>query len=413
MNIITSFIENNFAPLFQKMNTMPYFRGLRNGMTATVPFTIVGSFFIIFQQFPVDAWQTLIAPYKAMLGVPNTMTIGIIALYVAFAIAYNCAKEVKVDGMSAGLLSVMAFMMMQIEYEEFTLVTGSLGSRGIFPAILLAMLVVKVMHIFQEKNWTIKFPDGVPPAVSKAFASLYPAMLIMIVMFVVSVVLKIQIQEIIVKAFSPLVFALNTLPGILVYMLFAQLLWSAGIHGMSIMNTVGTPIFLSYITANMEASVAGQAIPYITAAGFIQNFVSIGGTGATLALTFLMARSKEEGFRTLGKLTIPTGIFNINEPVIFGFPLVLNPTMMLPFVFIPLFNATTSYLLMYFNIIGRPVAQVPWIMPAPIAAFLQTGDWKAAVWSTMLIIFAAIFYYPFFKAAEKERLDAEVVVAAE
>ncbi len=401
MEKFTQFINDHFAPKFAKFGANPYVQGLRDGMISTTPFTIVGSLFIIIQQFPSETWLNFIAPYSAMLGVPNMMTIGIIALYVSFSVGFNIGKYLKQDGLSVGLLSLLGFMMLQVNYEDFSLTTAYFGSKGIFPAIIIAFFVATVVNVFQTKGITIKFPDGVPPAVSKAFASLYPAVFITVVLFIVSVVLQIQIQEIVIKIFSPLLFGLNTLPGILVYMFIAQLLWTSGIHGMSIVNTVGTPVFLAYITANAEAAVAGAPIPYITATGFIPFFVSLGGTGATLALAILMYRSKDEGYKTLGKMVLPAGVFNINEPVVFGFPIVLNPTIMIPFIIVPLVNATMAYGLMYFNIIGRPIANVPWIMPGPIGAYLATGgDIKASIFFVFALFVSMAIYYPFFKASE-------------
>ncbi len=408
MNKITRFVEEVFSPFFAKMGSNRIITGLKNGMVTTVPFTIIGSMFIIIQQFPVDSWKEIIAPYSAMLNVPNMMTIGIISIYISFAVAYNMGKSHDIDGLSAGLLSLMGFMLLQIDHSTYSMSTAHFGARGIFPAIIIAIFVVKTMEFFINNNLVIKFPDGVPPAVSKAFASLYPGIFVTLVLFTLSSVLKIDILGIIIQIFSPLVFALNTLPGILVFMLFAQLLWASGIHGMAVMNAVGSPVFLSYIAANAEAAMTGAPIPYITATGFITFFVSIGGTGATLGLILSMLRSKEKSFNMLGKLALPPGLFNINEPITFGFPIVLNPIMMIPFIIVPLINATLSYLLMYFNIIGRPIAQVPWIMPGPIGAYLTTGgDILAAVWFIALTILSAVLYYPFFRIAEKQRLNSQ------
>ncbi|MDR2834275.1 MAG: PTS transporter subunit EIIC, partial [Streptococcaceae bacterium] len=187
---ITYFIEHKFSPVFQKLNQIPYFVGLKNGIIITTPFTIVGSLFIIIQQFPVQAWLDIVEPYQAMLGVPNQMTIGVIGLYTVFGVAYNVARELKIDALGTATVATMAFLMLQIEHETFTFVTSGLGARGIFSAILMAMFTAKIMHLFLTKGWYIKFPDGVPPAVSKTFASLTPAAVIMVVMFILSVVLE-------------------------------------------------------------------------------------------------------------------------------------------------------------------------------------------------------------------------------
>lgn len=396
-------VETKFAPFFGKLNQNAYIMGLRDGMIATIPFTIIGSLFIIIQQFPVAAWLEFIAPYSAMLAVPNTMTMGIIALYTSFSIGYHMGKAFKQDPMTCGLIAFVGFMMIQVD-DTYALTTKYFGSKGIFPAIIIAIFAVKVIELFTKKGLYIKFPKGVPVAVSKAFASLIPAFVIIVSLFVVRCVIGIEIQEVIIGIFSPLVFALNTLPGILIFMLVSQTLWCAGIHGMSIVNAVGSPIFLTYIAANAEAYLAGDKIPYITANGFISNFVSLGGAGATLALVLLMCNSKEKSYRTLGRLALPAGMFNINEPVIFGMPIVMNPVMMIPFIAVDMILITGTYALMHFGIIGLPVANVPWVMPPVFGAYLVTGgNIPAAIWSAIGLVIAMAVYYPFFKIAEKQR----------
>lgn len=405
MKKFMDFMEEKIAPVFAKVGANPYLVGIKDGMIATVPFTIFGSIFIIVQQFPVEAWLKFVEPYKGAIGVANTMTMGIIALYVAFAVGYNLAREFKQDQLMGGVLSFIGFMMLQVD-GEFALSTKYFGSKGIFTAILVAVFAVKTLQIFSEKKWVIRFPEGVPEAVAKSFSALIPGTFVLTVLWVLSSIFMINIPDLVIKLFSPLVFALNTLPGILVFMTVSQLLWCVGIHGQSVLNAVGAPIFTTFITANSEAFLAGQPIPYITATGFIPWFVSIGGAGATLGLVLIMNRSKEQSFKTLGRLALPAGIFNINEPVIFGVPIVMNPIMMVPFVLVDVVLVTGTYFLMYFNIIGRPVALVPWVMPPVLGAYLTTGgNIPAALWAICGLIISVLIYYPFFRIAEKMRMN--------
>ena len=407
MKKFMSFMEDKVAPIFAKLATNPYLTGIKDGMIATVPFTIFGSLFIIIAQFPNDTWAKIVEPYKAMLNVPNQMTIGIIALFVAFSVGYNLSKSFKQDPLMGGIITFIGFMILQVD-EEFAMATTYFGSKGIFTALLVAIFCVKILQLFVEHNWVIRFPEGVPPAVSKSFSALIPSIVALSILFILRCVLGIQIPELVTQLFSPLVFALNSYPGILVYMVVSQLLWCVGIHGQSVLNAVGTPIFTTFITANTEAFLAGQPIPYITALGFIPWFVSLGGAGATLALVIIMCRSKEKSLRTLGRLSLPAGIFEINEPVTFGLPIVMNPVMMIPFVLIDAILVTGTYFLMFFNIIGRPVVQIPWIMPPVIGSYLATGgNIPAAVWALCGIVIAGIVYYPFVKIVERERLAAQ------
>lgn len=188
-------------------------------------------------------------------------------------------------------------------------------------------------------------------------------------------------------------------------MVVSQLLWCVGIHGESVLNAVGLPIFTTYITANSEAFLAGQTIPHITATGFIPCFVSLGGAGATLGLVLLMCRSKEKSYSALGKMALPAGIFNINESITFGFPIVMNPVMMISFVLVDVVLVIGTYLVMFFNLIARPVSLVPWIMPPVLGAYLCTGgNIPAAIWAAGGFAISVLIYYPFFKIAENMRM---------
>ncbi len=405
MNKVMEFMNNKFAPTFAKLGANPYVTGIRDGMVATVPFTIFGSIFIIIQQFPIDSWLAIVAPYTGALGFANTMTMGIISLYVAFAVGYNLAKEFKQDRLMGGVLSFIGFMMLQVN-EEFGMSSKYFGSKGIFTAIVVAVFAVKVLELFTKNNWVIKFPEGVPDAVAKSFSALIPGSVVLTVLWLLSCVFGLNIPELLITIFSPLVFALNTLPGVLVFMVVSQLLWCVGIHGQSVLNAVALPIFTTFITANSEAYLAHEAIPYITATGFIPCFVSLGGAGATLGLVLLMCFSKEKSYKTLGRMSLPAGIFNINEPIIFGFPVVMNPIMMIPFVLVDVVLVVGTYLLMFFSIIAKPVALVPWVMPPVLGAYLCTGgNIPAAIWALCGLVISVLIYYPFFKIAEKMRLQ--------
>jgi PTS system cellobiose-specific IIC component len=210
-----------------------------------------------------------------------------------------------------------------------------------------------------------------------------------------------------------LVFALNTLPGILVYAFLVTMLWSVGINGDNALDAIVAPIFLQFLAANVAAMADGEPLPYVTAYGFFTAFVNVGGTGATIALALILWNSKEPGFRKVSRLSLPTQIFQINEPIFFGIPIVLNPIFMIPYILSALVLTAGSYLLMDWNIIHKPVVNVPWTTPPIIGHYLVSGgDWKAAVWGAISIVIAMVVYFPFAKVAERERLKAEAARAA-
>src|SRR2546422_6101541 len=169
---------------------------------------------------------------------------------------------------------------------------NNLGSKGLFTAIILALVTVRVQKFFTDRNFVIKLPHNVPPIVYESFLSLSPLFFLVLVFWLIRFVLGVDINNLVQAAFKPLVFALNTLPGILVYAFLVTLLWSVGINGDNAMDALVAPIFLQYLAANVEAMAAGQPLPYITAYGFFTAFVNVGGTGATIALALVMMNSK-------------------------------------------------------------------------------------------------------------------------
>lgn len=407
------FFQEKIMPPLIKVGNERHLVAIRNGLSLTIPFIIVGSIFLILGNLPFSWWPDFIGDFGNKMNVVVNSSFGVLGLIASIGIGYYMAKSYGMDPITGSVISFVAFLLTQVT-SDYQLDTTNFGATGLFTAIIVAVFSVETLTFFVKRDIVIKLPEGVPPAVGNSFVALTPALAVMVIIWVVRVVLGFNITDFITSIFSPLVFALNTLPGILVYSLLVTLLWSAGIHGDMTLEGVADPIFLQYLAANTAAFVAHKPIPYITANGFYPLFVNVGGTGATLCLVLLMLRSKSKLYKSLGKVAFPSACFEINEPVIFGFPVVLNPLILMPFTLVPLVLTTSTYLLMYFNIITKPVAMIPWTMPPIIGPFLATGgDWRAAVWSAISIVIATCIYYPFFKAAEKQQLINEAKEAAD
>lgn len=330
MNKILNFVETKLAPPLNKMASQHHLSAVKNGMIVTVPLTIIGSIFLLIPNIPIAAIKNFFEPYANMITTVNTVTIGSVGLVGAASVAYYFALEytdIKIDPLITAFVSVVAFLLATLT-DEFTIDTGLFGTRGLFTGILVALLTGTITHFFQKKNLVIRFPDTVPPLVSKSFMSLIPAFVVLTLVWIIRVVLGINVNQVLMDCFSPFIFALNTLPGFLVFMFIRSMLWSVGIHGGAVL-AVADPFFLTMFGENVAAFAAGTLPPYITASGFTM-FVFLGGGGATLPLVLMMIRSKEKGFSTLGKLCLPASLFEINEPVVFGVPLVMNPYMMIP-----------------------------------------------------------------------------------
>lgn len=401
------FLNRWIVPPLNALGENPYLAAIRSGMVSVVPLTIIGGLFMVLAFLPVPGWEARVAPYLQLLQVPVTATFGLLGVFACFAIAYDLGKQFRQEAVVSASMATLVFLMIQIQLKDLTLPMDNLGSKGLFSAILVALVTVSVQRFFNERNMVIRLPKHVPAVVYESFASLTPLIFLVGMFWVIRFVVGWDINAGIQSLFSPLVFALNTLPGILVYAFLVTLLWSVGINGDNTLDAIVAPIFLQYLAVNVEAATKGLPMPYITANGFFTSFVNVGGTGATLALALVLVNSKEPAFRQVSRLSLPTQVFGINEPIFFGIPIVLNPIFMAPYILNALLLTAGSYLLMDWGIIKRPFVNVPWTTPPIIGHFLVTGgDWKAAVWGVASLLIAMAVYYPFAKAAERQRLEA-------
>jgi PTS system cellobiose-specific IIC component len=384
-----------------------YVSAIRAGMVSVVPLTIVGGLFMIVAHLPIEGWEARIARYQPLLQVPVTATFGVLAVVACFSIAYDLGARLKQKAVVSATLATVAFLLIQIDVQQLAVEMDGLGSAGLFTAILVAVVSVRVQKAFTDWDLVIKMPPGVPAIVYQSFLSLTPFVFLIVMFWLIRFVAGVDIDHVVQRAFSPLVFALNTLPGILGYALLVTMLWSVGINGDNAVDAIVAPIFLQYLSANVTAMTEGQPLPYATAYGFFTTFVNVGGTGATLALALILWRSKDAQFRSIGRVSLPTQIFQINEPIFFGLPIVLNPVFMVPYICNALILTAGTYLLMQWSLIHKPFVNVPWTTPPVIGHYLVSGgDWKAAVWGVASIVIAGLVYFPFAKAAERQRRHA-------
>ena len=407
MTALTAWLNRFLVPALTALSENTYLSAIRAGMVAVVPLTIIGGLFLVVAFLPVSGWDQLVAPWLDLLQIPVTATFGLLSVFVCFAIGYELARLLGQEPAVSAAMATLVFLMIQIQPGEQKLVMENLGSKGLFTAILIALVVVRAQKFFADRNWVIRLPASVPRVVQDSFLSLVPMIALVLAFWGVRFVLGVDLDRGVQRALSPLVFALNTLPGILAYAFCVTLLWSVGINGDNAMDALVAPVFLQYLAANVEALTAGQPLPYITAYGFFTVFVNVGGTGATLGLALVLLRSREPGYRQVSRLSLPTQVFQINEPIFFGMPIVLNPVFMVPYVLNALCLTAATYLLMDWGLIRKPFVNVPWTTPPVIGHYLVTGgDWRAAVWGVLSIGLAMLVYYPFARAAERQRLRA-------
>ncbi|EOL42661.1 PTS system, lactose/cellobiose family IIC component [Enterococcus phoeniculicola] len=426
MNGFVGIIEQKIMPVANKIGSQRHMTAIRKGIIATMPLTIVGSFFTILLNIPIESVAAMIEPYREILDIPFRYTIGILALYATFGIASSLAKSYKLDSLTAGILALMAFLITAAPplriFEDVENVVSAgryinianLGSGSLFGSIVTAIISVEIYRLFVVKNITIKMPEGVPPEVSNSFIALIPGAAILILFWVIRHMIGFDINGFLSQLLMPLkdVLAGNSLFGGLLTVFLICFFWVLGIHGPAIMGPVIRPFWDMSIAENMEAfqssGISEFNMPNIFTEQFLQWFIWIGGAGTTLALVVLMMFSKSEYLKSLGRLSFLPGLFNINEPVIFGAPIVMNPVLGIPFIVAPLITTTISYFLTISGVVPMMVARLGFAMPSPIAAWIST-NWSVP--AAILVIFNFVLtvgiYYPFFKVFEKQQLQKE------
>ncbi|MFE8700243.1 PTS cellobiose transporter subunit IIC [Cytobacillus sp. FJAT-54145] len=434
MSKVNDILENKVMPVAGKIAAQRHLQALRDGLILTMPLIIVGSLFLILGFLPIPGYTEFMAStfgdaWLTKLLYPVGATFDIMALIAAFGIAYRLAEKYDVDALSAGAISVAAFLLATPYEISFTpegateamIVGGAIpsalmGSKGLFVAMLIAMLSTEIYRFIIQKKIVIKMPDGVPPAVSKSFVALIPGFFVIGIIWLLRLIVEqtdfASLHNIVgVILGKPLGVLGGSLIGSLLAVFLVQLLWSCGLHGASIVGGVMGPIWLASMDENRIAFQEGASdLPNIFTAQFFDIFIYIGGSGATLGLVIAMlfwARSQQ--MKQLGRLAIAPGLFNINEPITFGMPIVMNPLMIVPFVLAPLVTVIITYVAMSTGLVARPAGiAVPWTMPPIIGGYLAAGG-KISGAVLQLVNFVVVFaiYYPFFKIWDRQKLAEE------
>lgn len=425
MEKFLKWLEKKFMPPMTKLSEQRHLKAVRDGVISTLPLIIVGSFFIIIAQPPIESLAEMVSPYVADIMIPFRITVGLMSIYAAYGMGYSLARSYKLDGVSGGVLSLATFLMLNVPLNVdeilaeaggdpigFVLPMANLGGAGMFTAILSMILAVEVLRFMKNKKITIRMPEQVPDSVARSFESLFPAAFLITMTWIVRVMLGFDINAFIMGIFQPLIdISGNNYFGVIIPVLLITLLWSAGIHGMSVIGSVLRPAWLVMLDANIEAAGSGQSmnnLPYIAPEPFYQWLIWIGGAGATIALSILFLTSKSTYLKQVGKFTIIPSIFNINEPLIFGAPIVMNPILAIPFIVAPLVMTTVSYFAVSIGLVNGFTVLAPWTLPAPIGAWMATGGSLGAVLLVLInIAIALLIYYPFFKMYEKKMVAEE------
>ena len=422
MEKLMKWVEEKLVPPMAKIGTQRHLLAIRNGVVSTLSLILIGTFFMVFINLPFPGWNEFIAPYSATIVLPFRITMGLMAIYATFVMGSDLAKSYGLDSVTGGILSLGTFFMLQVPVNVLTpeeaplgwvLPMSSLGASGMFAGILSMIFAVEVYRFFKKRNITIKMPEQVPPAVARSFEALIPGAVILTTTWLIRSVVGFDVNATLLSLFEPLTNILgNNLLGVLLPMFLIHLLWSFGIHGMSIVGAVVRPMWLIMLDENAKAladGIAATKLPYIAPEQFYQWTVTIGGAGATIVVSVLfLFFCKSKFLKEVGRFSIIPGIFNINEPMIFGAPMMLNPYMFIPFNLVPLVLTIVSYFAVKLEMVNGFTVLPTWTLPAPIGGYLSAGnDWRVVVLIVINTLIAFIIYYPFVKAYDKKMLSDE------
>lgn len=420
MKKIIQFLEKYFVPVAGKIGSQRHLVAIRDGFVAIMPLILAGSLAVLFNNLPIPGWENLM---KGIFGAKwNTLggniwngTFAVMSLLVVFTISYNLAKSYDKDGLAAGVVSFGSLIMLYAASpKDWAIPFAYLGAQGLFVALFVALVATEIfVKLMGNKRLVIKLPDGVPPAVSRSFAALLPSLITLVVFGVLSVVLAaIGIPDIHKFIFTliqqPLLGLAGSLGAALFIVFLVHLLWFFGLHGTNILLPVTSALFLPLMDANVKAFQAHQAAPNIITSSFFDTFVYMGGAGTSVCLLIaILIKGKREENKAKARLGVGPALFNINEPVLFGMPLVLNPIYAIPFILTPLVLTITSYAAIASGIVPRTIAMVHWTMPPIISGFLATGSVMGIILQLVNILIGIIIYLPFVLVSEKHANELE------
>jgi PTS system cellobiose-specific IIC component len=420
-NFLVGIIEKRLAPMAGVIAQQRYVLAIRDGFIAALPFMIVGSFMLVFIFPPISsnttfqfakAWLNFSANYREQLMLPFNMSMGLMTIFISVGVGASLGKQYSLDPITTGLLSLMSFMLVAADLKNGALSMQYFSGQGIFTALLCSIYATEVYRWLKKRNITIKLPEQVPPGVSRSFEVLIPVIVIMITLHPLNLFIEhatgMILPEAIMTMLKPLVAASDSLLAVILAVLLCQILWFAGIHGTMIVTGIMNPFWMANLASNQAALAAGEAIPHTFVQGFWDHFLFIGGVGSTLPLAILLIRSRAAHLRTIGRMGFVPGLFNINEPILFGAPIIMNPILFIPFVFIPVINAILAWYAIDLGLVEKVVMMTAWTTPAPIGASWAT-NWAIApvILCFICMAIAALMYYPFVKAYEKTLLAAD------
>lgn len=448
MNKIMDGLQKYLMPLANKIGNQKFLVALRDSFIATMPVVMTGSVAVLLNAFLVDfpgqfglTWIT--DNFQWLIGINNLISkgsISIVSLLFIFCLGVNIAKIYDTDTLSSGLVAMSAFVISIGNSMTSTLKLTNLGdvkladlfkgvqgvsvsgnnlsvnvtgllpgtqinSNGYFTAIIVGFVSAIIFSKIMKKNWTIKLPSSVPPAIAKPFMSIIPGLVSLYVVAIIAYIINATTQktllDLIYKVLqTPLLGLSQSFFAVILVAFLVQLFWFFGIHGGNVMAPIMEGVFGVALLANMDAFQHHKPIPYVWTSVSYGSFVWYATLGLLIAI-FIKSRNKH--YREVAKLGFVPCLFNIGEPVMYGLPTVLNPILFIPKVLCPVLMAAIAYGATVMGWVEPVTQNVTWVMPPVLYGFFSTGfDWRAIILSIVNLLVSVIIYLPFVKMADNE-----------
>ncbi|MGL5041979.1 MAG: PTS sugar transporter subunit IIC [Culicoidibacterales bacterium] len=409
-------LEAKILPIASRLTTVKWLNALKDTMIAIMPFLIIGSLFLLVAYFPIPNWSQIVGNifgpnWEATLTTVTDATFGMMGFFMLIGVPYNYAKALNANPMISMLLAVAAFIVLMPISEGMIPVTW-MSSKGMLVNIIISITVTLLYIKIDALKIAPKMPDTVPTGVTKSFQALVPIFLILTLMLILRILIQFTayptVHDLLFTIIQvPLLKLGATLPATIFAESVGQFLWFFGIHGNAIISGVMDPIWLSLSAENLTNFQNGLEPVNIITKQFKEIYMQLGGSGSTLPLVVLLIFSKSKQLKTLGLLALPASLFNINEPIIFGLPIVLNSMLFIPWMITTPVIATVTYFAMSWGLVGITTGiTIPWTTPVIASGFLVSGI-SGSVLQLVLLCVGFLIYLPFFKMIEKQKITEE------
>ncbi|HGR3408973.1 TPA: lactose-specific PTS transporter subunit EIIC [Streptococcus pneumoniae] len=420
MNKLIAFIEKG-KPFFEKLSRNIYLRAIRDGFIAGMPVILFSSIFILIAFVP-NSWgfkwsdevvAFLMKPYSYSMGILALLVAGTTAKSLTDSVNRSMEKTNQINYMSTLLAAIVGLLMLAADPIENGLDTGFLGTKGLLSAFLAAFVTVAIYKVCVKNNVTIRMPDEVPPNISQVFKDVIPFTLSVVSLYALDLLARhfvgSSVAESIGKFFAPLFSAADGYLGITIIFGAFAFFWFVGIHGPSIVEPAIAAITYANAEVNLNLLQQGMHADKILTSGTQMFIVTMGGTGATLVVPFMfMWLTKSKRNRAIGRASVVPTFFGVNEPILFGAPLVLNPIFFIPFIFAPIANVWIFKFFIETLGMNSFTANLPWTTPAPLGLVLGTNfQVLSFILAALLIVVDVVIYYPFLKVYDEQILEEE------